>query len=115
MNREELLAEIDLNIQEAKKVVEVGDSLERLRNNRDFKKVIQEGYFRDEAVRLVHLKSDPNFQTPERQQSILLQIDAIGSLDQYFRTLIHTAELAKKAVDAGEEAREEILAEGDEE
>jgi CHAT domain-containing protein len=106
------IQEIELNISEAKKVVELGASLERLRNNRDFKKVIQEGYFQQEAIRLVHLKSDYSFQTPERQKSILTQIDAIGNLNQYFETVFHQASLARKAIEADEYTRDEILAEG---
>lgn len=105
------LREIELDIQEAKKLVDLGTALDRLSNNRDFKKVIVEGFFKDEAIRLVHLKSDPNFQTPEKQQSILLQMDAIGSLEQYFRTVLNTARLAEKAIEAGEQAREEIYEE----
>lgn len=106
------IQEIELNISQAKKIVELGDCLERLRNNRDFKKVIQEGYFEQEAVRLVHLKSDISFQTPERQKSILTQIDSIGNLNQYFETVFHQARLASKAIEADEQTRDEILAEG---
>lgn len=105
------IQEIELNISHARKIVDVGDSFERLRNNRDFKKVIQEGYFEQEAIRLVHLKSDQNFQTPERQQSIVSQIDAIGALNQYFQTVFHKSALARKAIESDEETRDEILAE----
>lgn len=106
----ESIQELEENIQESKAVVEVGEALGRLIRNRDFKKVIIDGYFRDEAIRLVHLKSDPAFQTPERQQSILSQMDAIGVLSQYFNTLNHQAEQARKAIDAAVEMRDEILA-----
>jgi hypothetical protein len=106
------LHEIELNIQQARKIVEQGNALERLRSNSDFKKVISTGYFEEEAIRLVHLKSDQNMQDAERQKAILSQIDAIGSLNQYFQTLFHRASLATKAIAADEETREEILAGG---
>lgn len=105
------IEEIELNIQQAKSIVDLGNSLERLRSNRDFKKVIIEGFFEKEAIRLVHLKSDYNMQDPESQKSILAQIDAIGTLSQYFNTVRHHAMLAEKAIESDEETRDELLQE----
>jgi hypothetical protein len=102
---------IEENIKQAKKIVEVGEALGRLQNNRDFKRVVIEGYFEQEAIRLVHLKSDPNLQSPDSQKSILAQIDAIGAVSQYFSTVLHKASIARKAIASDEEARDEILAE----
>ena len=106
------IQQIEANIKQSQKIVDLGESLERLRSNRDFKKVILEGYFEQEAIRLVHLKADPNMQTQERQQSILLQMDAIGSLNQYFNTLYMRATMANKAIVSDEQMRDELLAEG---
>jgi len=103
--------EIERNIKQAKSLVEVGESLERLRLNKDFKKVILEGFFEKEAIRLVHLKADQNMQTPDIQRSILGQIDAIGVLHQFFQTTLFKANQANKAIAADEETRDEILAE----
>ena len=50
--------EIELEINQAKEKVALKDSLEKLIKNRDFKKVITEGYFEQEAIRLVLLKAD---------------------------------------------------------
>lgn len=108
---QEVLQALELNIKQAKKIVELADSLERLSNNRDFKKIIQEGYFEQEAIRLVHLKADVNFQTPERQASIIQQIDAIGALNKYFETVFYRANQARKAIEADEETRDELFAE----
>lgn len=102
---------IEENIKRARKLVEVGDALERLKNNRDFKKVMIEGYFEQEAIRLVHLKSDPNVQSPEMQKSIMSQIDAIGAISQYFSTVMHKSSIASKAIASDEEARDELLEE----
>ena len=102
---------IEDNIRQARKIVEVGEALERLRNNRDFKKVMLEGYFEQEAIRLVHLKSDQNVQSPDMQKSIIAQIDAIGAVSQYFGTVMHKASIARKAISSDEEARDEILEE----
>ena len=99
---------IEENIKEAKKIAALGDTLERLRNNKDFREIIMDGYFKEEAIRLVHLKSDPSMQSAESQKSILAQMDAIGSLDQYFRTVYHNASQAHKAIDAGHEMLDEL-------
>lgn len=105
------IKEIELNIKQAQKIVEQGNALERLRSNSDFKKIISEGYFEQEAIRLVHLKADQNMQSESHQKSIIAQMDAIGALNQYFQTVFHRASLAGKAIEADEQTREELLAE----
>lgn len=107
----EAIQEIELNISRAKELVDLGNSLERLLQNKDFKEVVKKGYFEKEAIRLVHLKSDPNMQTAEKQQSILDQMNAIGSLNQYFRTVMFQAAQAIKAIDADEDTIAELLEE----
>ena len=104
---------IEENIRQAKVIVGTGEALERLRSNRDFKTVILDGYFKQEAIRLVHLKADPSMQSPEMQKSIIAQMDAIGSLNQYFTAVYQQATIASKAVASDEEALSEILAEGE--
>lgn len=100
---------IEDNIKEARKIVEFAEALERLQNNRDFKQVIKDGYFKEEAVRLVHAKANPGLQSADSQRAILTQMDAIGSLAQYFDTVYHKASLASKAISADEETRDELL------
>lgn len=102
---------IEENIRQAKAIAGKGDALERLRQNRDFKAVILDGYFKEEAIRLVHLKADPSMQSPDMQKSIIAQMDAIGSLNQYFTAVNQQSSIARKAIAADEETRDEILAE----
>jgi len=109
MNNTQLIHTLDRNIKEAKKVVDLSEALARLGSNRDFRKVIEEGYFEKEAVRLVHLKADPNMQTGEYQAKIVKDIDAIGSLSQYFATIKQMASVASRALAADEETRTELL------
>jgi hypothetical protein len=90
--------QIEADIANARKFVDLRDALNKLEANRDFKKVIKEALFRDEAVRLVHLKADPAFQTPERQESINKQIDAIGYLSSFFRTIDFNAAQALSSI-----------------
>lgn len=99
---------IEAQVRKAKKHVEIDEALARLESNRDFKKIITEGYFRDEAVRLVHLKAAPDMQTPHAQAAIVRSIDAIGELSDFFRTLRHNADNARKEIETAGVALEEI-------
>lgn len=92
-------------------MIEFNAALQRLRNNRDFQTVITKGYFEQEAVRLVHLKADPAMQSEANQKGILAQIDSIGALSDYFRTIGRKAYLAEKQIEADEEMRDELIAE----
>ena len=103
---------IEANIKEARKLVELGDAMERLRGNKDFKTLVMEGYFEKEAIRLVQAKSNPSLQSPEMQKSILTQIDSIGNLNLYFSTVAQQAAIARKTIEQDEAVRDEILAEG---
>ncbi|WP_225784518.1 hypothetical protein [Xenophilus sp. Marseille-Q4582] len=107
------LKALDKQDQDNRQLVELGDSLNRLRTNRDFKRVISQAYFKDEAVRLVHLKSDPNMQDAEKQKSIVAQIDAIGSFSAFLNTVMANAAHARRALSESEAMREEILEQGD--
>ncbi len=99
---------IERDIKKASEAKELGLSLERLKNNHDFKTVIKSGYFRDEAVRLVHLKGDPNFQTTEKQQSIIKQMDSIAALNAYFYVIELQALQAEKSIVSNEAMLDEI-------
>ena len=99
-------------MKQAQKLVDLGDSLERLRNNRDFKKIFIEGYFEAEAIRLVHLRADANMQTADSRKAIDAQIDAIGTVHQYLQTISVQAQMAARGLTADEQFRDELLAEG---
>lgn len=101
-------AEIQISIEEANETIDFAKSLDKLHKNRDFKKVILEGYFKEEAIRLVNLKADPAVQSPERQESIIQAIDAIGALRNFFGTAYQKASWAEGAIDAAEEELEAL-------
>lgn len=107
----ETLQAIERNIQIGKDVVEFGNAITRLRSNKDFKAVILTGYFEQEAIRLVHLKSDPGMQSADMQRAIHSQMESIGMLSQYFNTALHKAALASKSVADDQEALEELASE----
>lgn len=98
MSNEQIQEQQD-HIARLRKDVDLADSLDRLLNNKDFKEVILKGYFEKEAVRLVHVKADPNMQTPERQASVLRDIDAIGTFRGFLDLIGRRGVLARKGID----------------
>ena len=106
------LNRIEESIRIAKETIELGKSLDRLFHNQDFKKIILGDFLEKEALRLVQLKADPSMQTESSQKSILTQIDAIGTLTQYFQTLRFKVAMAEKTIEIEEATRDEILEEG---
>jgi hypothetical protein len=107
----QILQEIDGSISQHREAIEAGQSLQRLMVNRDFKRIVLDGYLAQEAVRLVHLKSDPQHQAPEVQTAIVSQIDAIGRLMRYLNGIRDQADIAKKDLSAAEQLRDQILSE----
>lgn len=105
------LAQLEMNISRSKETVAIGEALNRLMSNRDFKQVVNTGYFEQEAIRLVHLKADVNMQTEESQKSIIMQMDAIGAFKQYLQLVEFKASMAVKGIAFDEATREELLAE----
>lgn len=98
------------NIADNKGFVALNQALTRLQANRDFQTVISSGYLKDEAVRLVHARSNVALQSPAAQAALLRDIDAIGSLEAYFRKIEQQARQALSHIDADEETIAELLA-----
>ena len=111
MTSSEQIQEIEVSIQESKKFVDKMESLIKLSTNKDFIKVVEEGYFQEEASRLVLLKADPSMQKAEDQAGIMNGINAIGHFRQYLHTVIQLGRMMEKSIKDSEDTREEILAE----
>jgi len=108
MTPDQQIEQIELSIEQAKSSIDMRDALRRLNENKDFKKVIVEGYFEKEASRVVLLKADPNTQDTETQDALDKSIIAIGQLRQYMRTIFQVGGMADGAMGSHEEALEEI-------
>ncbi|MBZ6397055.1 MULTISPECIES: hypothetical protein [Pantoea] len=101
------IQKVELAIEHAKSGIAFGEALDRLLNNRDFQQVIEQGYLREEAIRLVHLKADPGMYTESDQADIDRQISAIGQFKNWFhlqRTI--TEHLRKELKDNSDELEE---------
>lgn len=102
---------VEVSIEHAKEAVEKSKSITRLVKNRDFKKIILDGYFEQEAIRLVMLKADGNFQTSEAQADIIKQMDGIGSLRSYLHTVTQLGAMSARALEEDEETLADLRAE----
>lgn len=107
---------IDVTESEVRTKIAFGEALERLLTNADFKTVILDGYLKDEAVRLVHLKCEHALQEPIQQAAIDRGITAISEFRQYLSTQRFLTKQAQHLLDtqhAEEVARDNAAASAD--
>lgn len=95
--------EIELSMAEAQKLVDRKDRVNKLMTNRDFNKIVIDGYFKDEAARLTALSADPAL--IEHRDEIILSIQGISLFQQYLRTAVMMGNTAEQEI---AEAREHI-------
>ena len=103
------LEEVEIQIGMAKEMRALRDSCVKLHNNKQFKDVILNGYFKEEAARLVMAKSS-NL-APEQMQIIDGMIMGVGALANYFEMIMRRGAEMDQALGDHEQTREEILAE----
>lgn len=110
MNPNEQIHHVELSLEEAKKTVAFGEAIARLEKNRDFQRVILDGYFTDEARRLTFLTADVTLDD-KSTNAVLYGIRAIGELRQFLLNRKAMGEIAKKEVHDHEETLEELRTE----
>lgn len=101
-NTEEILIERA----QAEAAIDKRSALQRLMANPDFVSIFIDGYCRDEAIRLVHLKGQGNMQSEHSQAQVLKQIDAIGMFREFQRVIFLEAHSAQVLLEAPEEDEE---------
>lgn len=99
--------QIELSIEVAEEAIKQGKQAEALANNKDFKELILDGYFVDEAARLVHYVSHPTTSEEDRKQA-LRDIDGIGALKRHLNKLVTFGRTAKEAIEADKNTLEEL-------
>ena len=108
MNNEAEIKHIELSIEDAKESVALRDAFLRLKENKDFKAIIDKAYFEHEPTRLAFLTADPSQFGTNEQAAIQRQIAGIGSLRMFLISLMHQGNMAEKAIESHEERLEEI-------
>ena len=86
-----------MTINQAKEVLETTDNsyavmmyeaLSRLHDNPDFQKVILEGYFKDEPIRITSLLATDYVRREGVRPVLMEKLVAISTLEDYFQTII---------------------------
>lgn len=111
------IEQIEVSISELQKMVEMGKRAERLALNPDFKALIMDGYFGEEASRLALLMSDPRVIDQGQQEFVRNDLMAIGGLKRYLSNKVTFGQNAADEIESHQytlgELREEELDSGE--
>ncbi len=103
------LEQVEIQIEMAEKLRKLRDNCVKLTASEPWKDVIDTGYFKEEAARLVMAKSASL--TPEQMQIIDNMQYGIGALANFIESVMRRGAEMDQALNEHEETREEILAE----
>ena len=103
------LEQVEIQIDMAHKLRKMRDNCVKLTASETWKDIIDTGYFKEEAARLVMAKS--SHLTPEQMQLIDNMQYGIGALANYIESVMRRGAEMDQAIGEHEETREEILAE----
>ena len=103
------LEQVEIQIDMANKLRALRDNCVKLTASEPWKDVIDTGYFKEEAARLVMAKSASL--TPEQMQIIDNMQYGIGALANFIESVMRRGAEMDQALDEHEETRDEILAE----
>ena len=103
------LEQVEIQIEMANKLRKMRDNCVKLTASESWKDIISEGYFKEEAARLVMAKS--SHLTPEQMQLIDNMQYGIGALANYIESVMRRGAEMDQAIGEHEQTREEILAE----
>ena len=104
MSYESTIQELELSARDAQAMVERSEKVRALIENPIFKEIVVDGYFTQEAARLVHLMSDPNI--PEKARDMIVRdLNGPPAFNRYLQTQM---QLGHQAQEALAQAREMI-------
>ena len=106
--QEQVEKSIEISIEAAKSIVARKLDVEILFKNRSFKRIVEEGYFKEEAARLVSLLTDPEFSSEERQAEIRNDMVAISGFRQYLLNLHRLGVQMESTISSSEAQLEEM-------
>ena len=92
------LESLQAQLKNMESAISLADSLEKLAKNRDFKKVIIEGFMTNSAAKSV--RTSANYRaTPELRESALASAQAAGALEQWMETISQMGIHAKTRIE----------------
>jgi len=101
--------QLEVSLEHAKGMVALKDAVLKLSSNREFKKVILDGYFKEEASRLALLSADHS--SKDHRPEIITAIQGISCLHNYLQTIVRMGEIAAREVADFEEELSDLRAE----
>lgn len=105
------LQEVEVSIDAAKKAIADAELMTKFVKSDIYKELIDVGYCKDYASRLVLMKADPSMAKPEMQASIVKSIDGIGEFRQYVNSVLQMGHQARSALKDDEETHQELMQE----
>jgi len=93
----------------AQRIRALRDNCAKLMKSKEFKDVIEEGYFKEEAARLVMAKS--SFMNDDQKQLIDNMIYGVGALKNWLESVMRRGDEMDQAIEGHEKTREELLQE----
>ena len=104
------IEQVEIQIEMAQKLRKMRDNCVKLTASEPFKDVITEGYFKEEAARLVMAKSSGL--NADQLKLIDNMQYGIGALANFLESVMRRGTEMDQAIGEHEQTREEILAEG---
>ena len=107
------IQELEAQKVELAKQVELRDAILKLSGNHEFRKVVHEGFLRDDCARNARIAGDPSLD--EKQQKDAMQMSlAAGHFQRYLSANVQMGNQAENTIFQIDEALAELRAEGDE-
>ena len=91
------IEQAEMTLEDAKQIVKTGRLTEQLASHSGFRKIILEGYFKEEAARLATCFSDPLLNEKARLD-IQNAIHGIGALRRYLQRLVSEGQIAASSI-----------------
>lgn len=104
------LEQVEIQIDAAQRMRTLRDNCVKLMDSKYYKDVIEDGYFKEEAARLVMAKSS-NLNADQMKLIDNMQY-GIGALANFLESVMRRGAEMDTAIGEHEQTREEILAEG---
>lgn len=108
LTQEQQIQQVELSIEQAREALAFGEAISRLEQNPDFKKVVFDGYFVEEAARTVSLLAEPSMQRPESQLKLAHSLRGISEFKQFLLAHKHMCEQLRYEMSQNQELLDEL-------
>lgn len=104
------VAQLESRIEDLKTLIEKRDLAVKLEKNREFRKLILDGFCLEDCARYAQLSADPSLTEEQRQDCIGLA-QAAGHLRRYLSVTIRMGDQAERDIEESKATIEEMRAE----